>query len=80
MTISYIGELMERRFGRGWWSGGKLDTKFVNVVTPGDHVTARAVLTDRKADGDATRAHVSAWIEKDDGTVVLVASASALEG
>ena len=79
MTISYVGELMERRFGRGFWEGGKLDVKFTNIVWPDDHITVRGVITEREAEGDATRAHVSAWMEKDDGTVVLVASASALE-
>ena len=79
MTLSYLGELMERRFGRGWWEGGRLDAKFTNIVWPQDTVTARGVITDREPDGDRTRAHVFAWVEKDDGTPVIVASGSALE-
>ena len=79
MTLSDVGELIERRFGAGWWQGGALDLKFTNIVWPGDHVTAKAVITERESENGGTRAHVFAWMEKDEGTVVVVASANALE-
>lgn len=79
MTMSYIGDLMDKRFGKGWFEGGKLDIKFTNIVWPNDRVTARGVITDRAKEGSRTRANVAVWMEKDDGTVVIVGTASALE-
>ena len=46
MTMSYIGDLMDRNFGRGWFEGGVLDIKFTNIVWPDDIVTPNVVITD----------------------------------
>ena len=73
MTMSYVGDLMDMHFGRGWFEGGKMDIKFTNIVWPDDVVTARAVVTD-ETDG---RANAAVWMEKEDGTVVIVGTASA---
>ncbi len=73
MTMSYIGDLMDRHFGRGWFEGGELDIKFANIVWPDDVVTAKAVITD-EADG---RANAAVWMEKEDGVVAIVGTASA---
>jgi acyl dehydratase len=79
MTMSLIGEMLETRFGDGLYEGGKLDIKFTNIVWPSDHVTAKGVITDRVPENGSTRAELSVWMEKDDGTVVIVGTASALE-
>ena len=79
MTQAYVGELMERRFGRGWVESGILDVKFTNIVWPEDHVTAKAVITGRVEEERGSRASAVVWVEKDDGTVVVVGTASALE-
>ena len=73
MTMSMIGEMLEARFGRGFYEGGTLDIKFTNIVWPDEHVTAKGVITGQQ-DGRAT---VSVWMEKADGTVVIVGTASA---
>ncbi len=73
MTMSYVGDLMDKHFGKGWFEGGKLDIKFTNIVWPDDVVTAKAVVTD-ETDG---RANAAVWMEKEDGTVVIVGTASA---
>ncbi|MBT7760164.1 MAG: hypothetical protein HN732_22735, partial [Rhodospirillaceae bacterium] len=52
MTMSLIGEMLEHRFGRGYYEGGTLDVKFTNIVWPDDHVTAKGVIT-REQDGRA---------------------------
>ncbi len=46
--MAYISELMTRDFGKGWYLGGKLDIKMVKVVRPGDILTARAKIIDKK--------------------------------
>ena len=79
MTMSYLGDMMDRRFGKGWFEGGTLDIKFTNIVWPNEAVIARGVITDRIKEKDGTRAHVTVWMEKPDGTVVIVGKASALE-
>jgi len=79
MTMSYIGDMMDRRFGKGWFEGGTLDIKFTNIVWPDDHVIARGVITDRVEENGNTRANVAVWMEKPDGTVCIVGTASALE-
>ena len=57
-----------------WFEGGKLDVKFTNIVWPGDSVTARGVLTDERSVSDDI-AEARVWMEKDDGTVVIVGNA-----
>lgn len=79
MTMSYIGDMMDRRFGKGWYEGGRLDIKFTNIVWPDDHVIARGIITDRAQENGGTRANVAVWMEKPDGTVCIVGTASALE-
>lgn len=74
MTMSMVGEMMEARFGRGYYEGGSLDVKFTNIVWPDEHVTAKGVVTGEE-DGKAT---VTVWMEKDDGTVVIVGQATAV--
>ena len=79
MTMSYIGDMLDRRFGKGWYEGGRLDIKFTNIVWPGDRVTARGVITERVEEDGGMRANVAVWMEKPDGTVAIVGTASALE-
>ena len=79
MTMSYLGDLMDKRFGKGWYEGGRLDVKFTNIVWPGDRVIAKGVVTDSVRENGGKRARVAIWMEKEDGTVVIVGTASALE-
>jgi len=72
VTLYYMGEVLERHFGRAWWEGGQIEVKFTNVVWPEDRITARAVITGVE-DG---RTQLAVWVEKADGTVVTVADAS----
>ena len=76
LTMSYMGTLMEQHFGKAFWNGGKLDLKFTNPTWPDDHITMKGVSIGPSED-DPTREAVFAWIEKDDGTIVLIANASA---
>ena len=77
MTMSYIGDLMDRKFGRDWFEGSVLDIKFTNIVWPDDVVTPRVVITGETVDNDTRRANGSVWMEKEDGAVVIVGTVSA---
>ena len=74
MTISYIGDMLDRTFGERWYIGGKLDVKFTNIVWPGDRVTARGVIAD-ESDSSEGSTEVRVWMEKEDGTVTIVGNA-----
>ena len=80
MTLSCVTELLTRHFGRGFYLGGRLDVKFTNVLWPNESFTTRGIITGRRVEGDQTRADVTVFCEKADGTKVIVANASALEG
>ena len=58
MTLSYIGDMMDKQFGKGWYEGGKLDVKFTNIVWPDDTVTANGVITERVKEDGGTRANL----------------------
>ena len=79
MTMSYVGHLLERHFGEPWWTSGWLDLKFTNPVWPDDHLVVKGVDTGSSL-ADPGRRDVFAWIEKDDGSVAVVANASCLIG
>ena len=74
MTISYIGDMLDRTFGERWYNGGKLDVKFTNIVWPGDRVTARGVIAG-ESDSSEGSTEVRVWMEKEDGTVTIVGNA-----
>ena len=76
MTMSYIGHLLDGYFGDRWFHGGEMEVKFTNPTWPNDHINVKGVSMGPSAD-DPSREAVFAWIEKDDGTLVLLANASA---
>ncbi len=74
MTMAYIGHLLDTHFGESWFQSGKLDVKFTNPCWPDDHISIKGVST--KPDEDESTESVFAWIEKEDGTIILIANAS----
>ena len=75
MTLAYATHILEERFGEEWWKSGAYVAKFTNPVWPGDRIVARGVDVGRRA----SRHAAFAWLEKADGTVVLVMDASVNE-
>jgi acyl dehydratase len=78
MSICFLSELMTRRFGEGWYCGGKMIVNLVNVLWEGETVTTHGVIKEFMPEGSRQRAHVEVWCQKADGTVVTVGSASAV--
>ncbi len=76
MTMSYVGHLLDGHFGDRWFKSGQLDVKFTNPCWPNDHIAIKGVAMGASSE-DPARESVFAWIEKDDGTIVLIANASA---
>lgn len=79
MPLCFLSEMMTQRFGAGWFSGGRMDVNLVNVLWGGDSVRARGLVVKRAPTGhNLERATVRVWVEKADGTKVVVGTASAL--
>ena len=78
LPICLVSELLTRDFGRGWLVGGKMDVRLVNVLWAGEDVRACAQVTDENPEGDRIRAHLDVWVEKSDGTKVIIGRSSAL--
>ena len=79
MPICFVSELMTERFGEGWFIGGRMDVRLVNVLWGGDGAaTCRGVVREFTPEGSRRRAHCEVWVEKADGTKVIVGNASAV--
>ncbi len=79
MSVCFAADLVAQRYGTGFVAGGKLDVRLVNVVWPGDAITARGRVREVAPEGSRRRAHLDVWCEKADGTVTLIGTASALD-
>ena len=79
MPLCFLSEMMTQRFGPGWLQGGRMSVNLVNVLWGSDAATCRGRVTARSAEGSRQRAHLQLWCEKDDGTKVVVGTASAVE-
>jgi hypothetical protein len=78
MSICFISELLTRRFGEGWYCGGKMNVNLVNVLWGGETTTTHGVIKEMTPEGGRQRAQLEVWCQKADGTVITVGSASAV--
>lgn len=79
MSTCFVSQVMQRRFGMGWLQGGRMSVKLTNVLWVDERVTARARVRETAREGARTRVHCDVWIDKDDGTRILLGEASAVE-
>ncbi len=79
LSVCLVAEMMTRRFGLGFYYGGRLDLRLVNVLWCNEITAARGLIVERRTEGKRTRAELEVWCEKSDGTKTVVGSASALE-
>ncbi len=77
MTTCFVAQVMLDRFGEGFLSGGRMDLKLTNVLWVDEHVTAYAKERETTREGTGSRVHCDVWVEKDDGTRILIGDASA---
>ncbi len=78
MSTCFVHQLMQDAFGKGWVQGGKTSLKLTNVLWVDEAVTARGQVREESNEGSTTRVHCDVWVEKEDGTKVVVGEASAL--
>ena len=79
LSVCMVSEMMTRRFGLGWFYGGKMDLRLVNVVWGNDVTGPRGQIIDRHAEGKRVRVETEVWCDKSDGAKTIVGTASALE-
>jgi acyl dehydratase len=79
MTTCFAGQVMLDHFGMGFLEGGRMSLKLTNVVWVDETLTAYGRIREKTPEGTRTRVHCDVWVEKDDGTRVLIGDASALE-
>lgn len=80
MSLCFISQMMTERYGRGWFEGGRMNVNLVNVLWQGETVAAHGRVTEERPEGSRTRATLQTWCEKQDGTKIVVGTASALSG
>jgi acyl dehydratase len=78
MSTCFVHQVMQDHFGRGWAAGGRMSLKLTNVLWVDETVIARAKVREEVAEGTRTRVHCDVWVEKDDGTRILLGDASAV--
>jgi acyl dehydratase len=79
MSTCFAAQLMLDAFGIGFLEGGRMSLKLTNVLWVDESVTARARVREPTPEGTRTRVHCELWIDKDDGSRILLGEASALE-
>ncbi len=78
MTTCFAAQVMLDHFGMGFLQGGKMSLKLTNVLWVDERVTAYGRVREEWPEGTRTRVACDVWVEKDDGTRVLIGDASAL--
>ncbi len=79
MSTCFVSRVMQQEFGLGWLRGGEMSVKFTNVLWVDETVTTHAKVREEVREGTQTRVYCDVWVDKEeDGTKVLVGSASAL--
>jgi len=78
LPICFISELLAAELGDGWHAGGKMDVRLVNVLWANEAVSAHAEEVSETPEAGRTRVHLDVWVEKADGTKVIVGKASGL--
>jgi acyl dehydratase len=80
MATCFVAQVMLDHFGMGFAEGGKMSLKLTNVLWVDEDATTHAKIRESEPEGTKTRVHCDVWSEKDDGTRILIGTASALEG
>ena len=80
MSVCFVADLLTKHFGVGFLAAGKLDVRLVNVVWPGDVISTQGRVREVIQEGSRRRAYADVWCAKEDGTVTIIGTGSAIEG
>ena len=76
MCLGYLSELLVDLFGDRWLTHGELTSKFIGIIDAGDDIVSKARVTDVAETGSGVQVSLDVWCEKQDGTPVVVGTAS----
>ena len=68
------------RSARPWMYGGRQETKFIQIVSPGDTLTYRGTVTEKTVEGGKKYVHLDIHAENQKGEKVMVGKARACFG
>ena len=78
LSVCFLSEMLTKRFGEGWYCGGRMMVNLVAVLWPDEPLACHAGVNELTPEGARRRAHLEVWCEKDDGTKTVVGTASAV--
>jgi acyl dehydratase len=80
LSTCLVSQIMANAFGEGWFAGGRMAIKFVNVLWADETVRVRGRVRDECSEGAQRRKTLEVWVEKQDDRreIVVVGTASAL--
>ena len=76
MCLGYLSELLVDLFGDRWLTYGELTSKFIGIIDAGDDIVSKARVTDVAKTGSGVQVSLDVWCENQDGTPVVVGTAS----
>ena len=76
MCLGYLTELLVDLFGEAWLSHGDLTSKFIGIVDAGDDIVSKATVTNVEKTKSGVRIFLDVLCENQDGTPVVVGTAS----
>jgi acyl dehydratase len=76
-SAEILGELFIKFFGTGY-IGGTMAINFLGFVVPNDELQAKAVLVEKRVEGERVRLLLDIWLENQRGQKVLAGTASGL--
>lgn len=74
-SVGILVTLLTEIFGPTWFTRGVLDMKIINSVYSGDTVQAKAVVRERREQGDTIEVVLDAWCENQNGVKVITGDA-----
>lgn len=78
MSTCFVSELMQQAFGSGWLAGGRMDVRLTNVLWVDERVHVHGRVREELPEGTLSRVVCEVWIDKEDGTRILLGEASAV--
>ncbi len=77
VLCAYLSEMLVNFFGPGWLRGGEFSVSFISPgVQEGDIVTCRGLIADEVTETAGKRVSLDIWLEKAQGSRVVVGRAS----
>ncbi len=76
MCLGYLTELLVDVFGEAWLTYGELTSKFIGIIDAGDDIVSKARVTDVAETESGVHVSLDVWCENQDGTPVVVGTAT----